>query len=64
MTLREWLIANDWTQAEFARQAHFSAGTLKNWCNGHNAPSTQNRRRIEELTGGAVKADRDWFEDE
>lgn len=57
MRLGEWLETNERSAAWLARQLEVSRETVSAWIAGDFSPSVERAVKIEEITGGAVRAD-------
>lgn len=57
MRLGEWLETNERSAAWLARQLEVSRETVSAWIAGEFSPSAARAAQIEEITGGAVRAD-------
>ena len=56
MTLDEFLIKNQITQAEFALQVGVTQQMVSLWASGKKLPRPPKLNKIEKLTGGRVRA--------
>ena len=60
MRLKDWLEEKGMTTGQFGRLVGASRQSVNYWIIGQWGPSEEYREKIEKVTLGKVKADRDW----
>ena len=60
MKLKDWLEEKEMTPGQFGRLVGTSRQAVHHWLNGSWGPNEAFRQKIEQVTLGKVRADRDW----